>query len=157
METKLILPYRGNLKQQAQQLRVNMTDAERRLWARIRMNQLNEYRFYRQKPIGRYIVDFYCPKAKLVVEVDGGQHFDTNACRQDQIRDNYLRTVGLKVLRFTNIDVLTNIEGVVGRILENLGEEISLSPSLRKRETAKIPLNPPLRKGEKVHPSVKEK
>lgn len=130
----MVLPYKGNLKQLSRQLRGNMTDAERHLWTKIRMNQLNGYRFYRQKPIGDYIVDFFCPRAKLVIEVDGGQHLSDGATEYDKVRDKYMSSLGLKVLRFTNIDVLTNIEGVVESILENLGEEISLSPSLRKRE-----------------------
>ena len=136
----MVLSYKGNLKQLSQRLRVNMTDAERHLWAKIRMNQLNGYRFYRQKPIGDYIVDFFCPKAKLVIEVDGGQHLSDEATGYDRVRDECMSSAGLKVLRFTNIDVLTNIEGVVESITENMGAEISLNPSLRKRESRHLPL-----------------
>jgi very-short-patch-repair endonuclease len=111
-----MLIYNGNLKQYARQLRKNMTDAERRLWAKIRMKQLKEYQFYRQKPIGDYIVDFFCPRAKLVIEVDGSHHLVGETIKYDRIRDEYLGSFGLRVLRFTNTDVLTRIEGVVERI-----------------------------------------
>jgi very-short-patch-repair endonuclease len=107
-----------------------MTDAERSLWSKIRMKQLKGFIFYRQKPIGGYIADFYCPKAKLVVEVDGGQHFTEEIAEYDKIRDECMSNLGLRVLRFTNTEVLGNIEGVIERIV------------------SKIPLSPPLRKGE---------
>jgi len=97
-----------------------MTDAERHLWAKIRMKQLNGYQFYRQKPIGDYIVDFFCPRAKLVVEVDGSQHFSDEMTEYDRIRDEYLSSLGLRVLRFTNTDVLTHIERVVESMVENM-------------------------------------
>jgi len=128
-----VLPYNKNLKQPSRQLRGNMTDAERHLWAKIRMKQLNGYQFYRQKPIGDYIVDFFCPRAKLVIEVDGSQHFSDERTAYDRIRNERLNSLGLRVLRFTNIDVLTHIESVVESIIENI-EEIPLSPPLRKGE-----------------------
>ena len=131
-----MLPYNENLKELSRQLRKNMTDAERHLWAKIRMKQLKGYQFYRQKPIGDYIVDFFCPKARLVIEVDGSQHFSEEMTEHDRLRDNYLTGLGLRVLRFANTDVLTHTESVI----ESIEEEIP------PRE---IPLNPPLRKGEK--------
>ncbi len=82
-----------------------MTDAEKLLWSKIRNKQINELQFYRQKPIGSYIVDFFCPKAKLVVEVDGGQHYEEKGEMEDKIRGAYLNKLGLKVLRFQNVDV----------------------------------------------------
>ena len=97
-----------------------MTDAEKRLWAKIRMKQLRGYQFYRQKPIGDYIVDFYCPKAKLVVEIDGSQHLVGETILYDRIRDDYLGSLGLRVLRFTNNDVMINIKGVIERIEEEI-------------------------------------
>ncbi len=129
-----MLPYNGNLKQYSRQLRENMTDAERHLWAKIRMKQIKGYQFYRQKPIGDYIVDFFCPKAKLAIEVDGSHHLVGEMIEYDRIRDEYLSSPGLRVQRFTNTDVLTHIEGVV----ESIEKEIPLG---------KIPLSPPLRKG----------
>ncbi|MGD1118473.1 MAG: DUF559 domain-containing protein, partial [Dehalococcoidales bacterium] len=80
-------PYSKKLKERSRQLRDNMTDAERSLWSKLRMRQLQGLIFYRQKPIGGYIVDFYCPKAKLVIEVDGGQHFTAEGVEYDKARD----------------------------------------------------------------------
>ncbi len=97
-----------------------MTDAGRKLWAKIRRKQIKEYQFYRQKPIGDYIVDFYCPRAKLVVEIDGSQHLVGETIQYDRIRDDYLSSLGLRVRRFTNTDVLINIKGVVESIIEKM-------------------------------------
>ena len=97
-----------------------MTDAEIFLWSKIRMKQLNNCQFYRQKIIGDYIVDFFCPKFKLVIEVDGGQHYSDDMLNADRERDEVLKSMGMKVLRFTNLDVLKNIDGVVMRIVENI-------------------------------------
>jgi len=105
-----------------------MTDAERRLWAKIRMKQIRGCQFYRQKPIGDYIVDFFCPKAKLVIEIDGSQHLVGDTIKYDRIRDEYLSSIGLRVLRFTNADVLTHIE----RVVESIEGEIPLSPPFSK-------------------------
>ena len=115
------LPYNAKLKERSIRLRHEMTDAEKRLWEKIRVRQLGGYWFYRQKPIGDYIVDFYCPKAKLVVEVDGSQHFSGQIKDNDRVRDEYLNSLGLKVLRFNNADVLKNIDGVVETIVETMG------------------------------------
>lgn len=130
-----MLPYNKNLKQLSRQLRNNMTDAEKQLWVKIRMRQIKGYQFYRQKPIGDYIVDLFCPKAKIIIEIDGSHHLVGETIEYDRIRDDYLTSLGLRVLRFTNAEVTRNIEGVV----EKIGDEIPLE---------KIPLNPPLRKGE---------
>ena len=79
-----------------------MTDAERRLWSKLRMKQLKGYQFYRQRIIGEYIVDFYCPKASLVIELDGSQHFSDEGMRKDMARDQYLSNHGYKILRFSD-------------------------------------------------------
>ena len=129
-----MLPYNKNLKQPSRRLRGNMTGAERHLWAKVRMKQLKGYQFYRQKPIGDYIVDFFCPRAKLVIEVDGSQHSSDEMTKYDRIRDEYLSSLGLRVLRFTNTDVLTHIKRVVESIIEDI-EEIPLSPPFPKGET----------------------
>jgi very-short-patch-repair endonuclease len=97
-----------------------MTDAEIFLWSKIRMKQLNNCQFYRQKIIGDYIVDFFCPKFKLVIEVDGGQHYSNDMLNADRERDEVLKSMGMKVLHFINPDVLKNIDGVVTRIVENI-------------------------------------
>ncbi len=126
-----MLPYKAKLKQPSRQLRENMTDAERYLWAKIRMKQMKGFQFYRQKPIDGYIVDFFCPRAKLVIEVDGGQHFSDETTEDDRIRDEHMRSLGLRVLRFTNSDVLRRIDEVV----ESIEGEIPLSPPFSKGET----------------------
>jgi len=97
-----------------------MTDAEKRLWSKIRMRQMGGYQFYRQRAIGNYIVDFYCPKAKLVLEVDGGQHYSDEQIEIDKKRSSYLNKLGLKVMRFTNLDVLNNIDVVLDEIYRYL-------------------------------------
>ena len=133
-----MLPYNGNLKQYSRQLRENMTDAERQLWSKIKMKQLKGCQFYRQKPIGDYIVDFFCPRAKLVIEVDGSHHLVGESIEYDRIRDEYLSSFGLRVLRFTNTDVLTRIEGVVESIEGGILRKIPLSPPFPKGETKKL-------------------
>jgi len=115
-----MLSYNQKLKEISRQLRKNMTNAEKRLWAKIRMRQLQGYQFYRQKPIGDYIVDFFCPRAKLVIELDGSHHLIGETIEYDRIRDDYLSSLGLRVLRFTNTEVMTNIKGVVERIAEEM-------------------------------------
>lgn len=94
--------YHKSLKQPARSLRLNMTDAERHLWHYLRRKQIRETQFYRQKPLLSYIVDFYCPAAKLVVELDGSQHFEVKQKQADNIRDSDLGALGLLVLRFDN-------------------------------------------------------
>ena len=123
-----MIPYNKNLKELSKSLRDNLTEAERCLWTRIRLKHLG-YMFYRQKPIGEYIVDFYCPKARLVVEVDGGQHFTEDEASNDRVRDEYMRSLGLMVLRFSNSEVLKNADSVAVTIYELLGKIRHSAPS----------------------------
>ena len=114
------LPYKKNLKSYARSLRKQATDAEFRLWLRIRGKQLLTVQFYRQKPIGSFIVDFFAPRADLVIELDGSQHFeDAHRCR-DRERDQYLNELGLKVLRFDNGQVMHELDGVLEEIYNTL-------------------------------------
>jgi very-short-patch-repair endonuclease len=108
-----MLPYPKHLKSKARELRKNLTHGERVLWSRLRGKQLLDVQFYRQKPIGHYIVDFYAPKAKLVIEVDGSQHLTRDHIGSDQQRDLYLSGMDLKVLRFNSREVLVNTDEVV--------------------------------------------
>ena len=117
---KEALPFNRRLKLYARQLRKNMTDAEHRVWARVRRKQLKGCQFYRQKNIGDFIVDFYCPSAKLIVEIDGGQHFTEEGIRNDKVRDSYLARLGFTVLRFTDTEVFQNTDAVIERIWEYL-------------------------------------
>jgi len=77
-----------------------MTDAEKLLWSKLKFKQAKGLQFYRQKVIGNYIVDFYCAKVNIVIEVDGSQHYTDSGKKSDEIRDRYLNGAGLKVLRF---------------------------------------------------------
>jgi len=97
-----------------------MTDAEKLLWSKIRSKQLEGYQFYRQRIIGNYIVDFYCAKAKLVIELDGSQPPRGEMLKEDKIRDDYMREHKLRVIRFSDRDVFENLNGVVERIYENM-------------------------------------
>jgi len=93
-----------------------MTDAEQVLWQRLRRKQIFGVQFYRQKPLLEYIVDFYCPAARLVVEVDGSQHALPENMAQDERRDRSLAGSGLKVLRFDDRQVLLETDAVVATI-----------------------------------------
>ncbi len=115
-----MLKYNPNLKQSARRLRKEMTPSERTLWSRLRRKQLNDAQFYRQKPIGSYIVDFYAPRSKLVVEVDGSQHLGSTHRQNDAERDSYLKGAGLQILRFNNIQILQELEAVRDVILQTL-------------------------------------
>ena len=97
-----------------------MTEAERLLWSKLRKKQIKGLRFYRQRIIGDFIVDFYCHTGRLVIEVDGGQHYNEDHIREDAARDDFLKNLGLKVLRFSNWDVLKNLDGVLEKIYESL-------------------------------------
>lgn len=108
--------YKPQLKTNARTLRKNMTDSELKLWSRIRRKQLHGLQFYRQRPIGNYVVDFYCPQAQLVLEVDGSQHMNVREIQQDQYRNSYLKQQGIRVLRFDNLQVLNQIDAVIERI-----------------------------------------
>ena len=101
-----------------------MTDAEIALWSKLRKKQLFDLQFYRQKPLGQFIVDFYCPSARLVIELDGGQHYTDEGSSHAADRDGALSEMGLRVLRFSNFDVLTNLEGVIAEIIRHLEAEL---------------------------------
>ena len=123
-----MLPYNKKLKARSRKLRSSMTDAEIALWVKLRRKQLHGLQFYRQKPLGNFIVDFYCPTAQLIIEIDGGQHYEEEGRFRDGLRDGYLESLGLRVLRFSNLDVLKNVDGVIAVILEYLETRNSLRP-----------------------------
>ena len=117
------LPYKGSLIPLAKNLRNNATRHERHLW----YDFLREYpvRFQRQKTIGNYIVDFYCHSAKLVVELDGSQHYMDNGLCRDKERDNFLNEQGLSVIRISNADIDTNFTGVCEYIDKEVKHSLS--------------------------------
>ena len=102
----------------ARQLRHDQTEAERRLWSRLRDNQLSGFKFRRQYPVGPYFADFFCQEAELIVELDGSQHADQSD--RDEVRTEFLRAAGYKVLRFWNNEVISGIDEVLQRIADAL-------------------------------------
>ena len=117
-------------------LRSDMTAAERRLWAVLRLRQFHGLKFRRQHGIGPYIVDFYCPEQGLVIEVDGDTHAEVMRQLTDQRRDVYLQSLGLAVVRYTNTEILENLDGVLQDMMARLGNgSTSPFPSLQRRGT----------------------
>jgi very-short-patch-repair endonuclease len=117
------------MRSHARALRKDMTPAERIIWYALRAHRLNGAAFRRQAPIGPYIADFVSHTAMLIIEIDGGQHFEDGHEQRDAIRDAYLNAEGYRVLRFDNHQVMTNRQGVLTRIAEVLGEAAPSLPS----------------------------
>jgi very-short-patch-repair endonuclease len=115
-----VLPYNKNLKKFARELRKNQTDGEAFLWMKLRKRQLKNCQFYRQRIICNYIVDFYCPAAKLIIEIDGDQHYSEPGIAKDAARDRHLADLGLTVLRFSAREVFINTQGVLESIYARL-------------------------------------
>ena len=99
-------------------LRANATDAEKLIWSRLRNRQIGNFKFRRQTPIGRYVVDFVCESSKVIVELDGGQH--AVHANGDTVRTQTLEAMGYVVLRLWNHEALENTEGVLLEILDTL-------------------------------------
>jgi very-short-patch-repair endonuclease len=109
---------RQKLRDRARQLRNEQTDAEAKLWARLRARQISGVKFRRQHPIGSYVADFCCVEHRLIIEIDGGQHAEQ--MQSDQRRTGVLKLHGFRVLRFWNNEVLANIDAVLGQIYQAL-------------------------------------
>jgi len=124
----------SKLRSNARTLRKNSTNAERLLWSELRDHRLNSIGFRRQVPIGNYIADFVCHAAKLVIELDGGQHFSDQAEQADATRSAIIETKGFQVLRFSNYDVMTNRMGVLETIATAVAERAPTLTLPRKRE-----------------------
>ena len=112
-----IIPYNPKLKERARQLRKNSTLSEILLWEQLKIKQLKGYDFHRQKPIDNYIVDFYCPEIMLAIEIDGESHRDERLDK-DNIRQRELEKLGVHFIRFSDLDIKTNLEGVILSISE---------------------------------------
>jgi very-short-patch-repair endonuclease len=123
-----------SLRANARVLRRNSTDAERILWSELRDHRLNGVGFRRQVPIDRYVADFICHSAKLIIELDGGQHFSNRAEQADEKRSAAIETKGFKVLRVSNHDVMTNRTGVLEAISSALAIRAPTLTLPRKRE-----------------------
>jgi very-short-patch-repair endonuclease len=108
------------LRNRSRKLRRDQTDAESKLWARLRSRQLCDTKFRRQHPIGPFIADFCCVERGLVIELDGGQHAAQS--KRDQRRSTFLERTGYRVLRFWDNEVLKNIDGVLERIIQTLND-----------------------------------
>ncbi|TNC99196.1 MAG: hypothetical protein FD121_434 [Gallionellaceae bacterium] len=132
-----VQPYNKKLKSFSQTLRSNMTDAEQHLWQRLRNKQIADVQFYRQKPLLTFIADFYCPKAKLVIELDGSQHFEAEHQFKDAERDAELAAIGIKVIRFDDRQVLMETEAVL---------EVIYSEVMSRMKNSN-PSQPPFSKG----------
>ena len=115
-------------RERAKQLRQAMTPAETLLWRHLKANRMDGIGFRRQVPIRNYIVDFACFSSKLVVELDGESHNFEEKQTADQHRDAFFASEGFQVLRFTNQEVISNLEGVVEAIREAVASETSGAP-----------------------------
>ena len=134
--------------ERSRSLRRESTDAERRLWRHLRDRGVQGHKFRRQHPFGAYILDFYCAERSVVIEVDGGQHFAPQAMANDSRRTHYLQQRGLRVLRFTNLEVLTETEAVLAAILTALEESSRPSPQSSPSRERKLDVIPSPCQGE---------
>lgn len=100
----------------AKKLRLNQTEAEEKFWYAVKDNQIEGYKFRRQHPLSIYIADFYCHALKLVIEIDGGYHLSEEQQLLDKKRTTDLEFQGLKVIRFTNEEIISNLEEVLSKI-----------------------------------------
>lgn len=107
-------PYTPQLIERARELRKNMTPQERRFWYCFLRN--HPLKFYRQRPIGGYIADFYCRKLRLVIEIDGSQHNIDETIEYDRVRTEYMNSLGLNVIRFSNRDIDDKFSSVCEKI-----------------------------------------
>ena len=108
-------------------LRKHQTNAERIIWSALRNRQLHGLKFRRQHPVDHYILDFFCPELKLAIELDGGQHYSEPGQQYDGKRNTWLESRGIKILRYSNLDVLQNKEGVLFEIAR-IAEVFKSSP-----------------------------
>ena len=119
---------RVSTRDKRKSLRVTQTDAESCLWEKIRAHQFRGLKFFRQYGIGEYIVDFYCPKLKLAIEIDGSQHGTEERREYDQIRAEFMKSMGIATVRFGNLEVLQNIEDVLAKLEEYI-EKLNSPPA----------------------------
>ena len=143
MGKRKIIPYNPMLKELAKKLRHNMTFSEVMMWNELKNGKLMEYDFDRQRPIGNYIVDFYCKDMQLAIEVDGITHYDKKVMLKDEIRQDELEILGVNFLRFDAKEVVHEIGSVV-RAIENWALEYEEKNGVnefvkRKRETLQNP------------------
>ena len=129
---KIKIPVNSTLDKYAKENRKNMTDEEKKVWYQILRGHDPE--FHRQRIIGNYIVDFYCPKLKLIIEIDGYQHFYEENKEYDSKRTEYFEKLGFYVLRFENTEVkkdFENVRYIINNVCESLEKGINLAPDYR--------------------------
>jgi very-short-patch-repair endonuclease len=112
----------SSLRPLRRQLRMSLTPAEALLWKQLQNRQIAGRKFRRQHSIGPYVLDFYCPRENLAVELDGAAHDHERAVKRDEMRTRYLVSVGIRVVRFENRDVMSNMEGVLRMIEDQFGK-----------------------------------
>jgi very-short-patch-repair endonuclease len=110
------------LKARRRSLRKSMPIAEVLLWSKLKNKQLLGERFLRQYSVDQYVLDFYCPKLKLAIEIDGDSHFIPGAKEQDKARQDYIEAFGIRFLRFTNNDIYKNIDGACQNVYNLIDE-----------------------------------
>jgi very-short-patch-repair endonuclease len=115
--------------ERARQMRKDMPKAEAAMWSYLKTLRSDGFHFRRQVPLGRYYADFACHHAKLVIEVDGDTHYTTEGIAHDQNRDRFISSIGFRIVRYTNTDILQNMEGVALHLL-NLLATLPLRPGL---------------------------
>ncbi len=113
---------KSNLKKRRQNLRNNATPAEQKLWQKLKGKQIADIKFRRQYSIDNYVVDFYAPSCKLAIEIDGETHFSDEAIEYDMKRERNIISFGIRIIRFTNVDVFENIDGVI-KVIETAALE----------------------------------
>ena len=108
------------LESRRRDLRVKQTEAEKILWQKLRNRQINGFKFFRQCSIGKYIADFYCSELRLVIELDGSQHYEENSLEYDKIREEFMKNLDIKTIRFNNLDVFKNLDEVMERVYDEV-------------------------------------
>ena len=133
---------RPELTVRRRELRSSLTVAEARLWSCLQRRQFG-WKFRRQHSVGPFIIDFYCPSARLAIELDGAAHDSDSAGRYDERRSQYLRRHGIVVVRFMNEDVLKNLEGVLAAIQKCLSDAQGLESRVENHTTPALRATPP--------------
>jgi very-short-patch-repair endonuclease len=111
---------KASTKDKRKDLRKRRTEAETALWEQLRARSLSGRKFFRQYGIGEYIADFYCPQYRLVIAIDGSQHYCSEGNEHDKSRENYMNSLAIKTIRFSNSDILQNMGSVLSRIENEL-------------------------------------
>ena len=104
------------LESRRRDLRVKQTEAEKILWQKLRNRQIDGFKFFRQYSIGKYIADFYCSELRLVIELDGSHHYEENVFEYDKIREEFMKSLDIKTIRFSNLDVFKSLNEVMERV-----------------------------------------